>query len=273
MKSTLKFKGNFSASCNSQRLEGSTLHAKCKRENGMEQDANINLNVCITNNNGALHWQANGNFIASSQECSLSGGKMLSCKSKNLKQALEKTVINLDEQVDNANGTLWCNNNPATKTAAPITPTPALTPVPQPAPVPIKPVLGPISVPAPVLPIVPLVPAAVPAKIPLAPQIIGKNTVTPIIPNVPVAPLGVKEGNFSLTCKDHRLELSHLHAHCQKANGEWHRTKINLNKCLSNVDGVLHWRLLGNYHETSRCRLVGHHLHCESKKKRWKRTT
>jgi len=166
-----------------------------------------------------------------------------------MKGAAQPTTINLDEQVDNADGFLWCNNFPGSKDLSFSVPVPAAAPViaPVPAPVPAA-----IPMPLPASPIIGKAPG-------LVPNIIGANSVTPIV-------AGKIEGNFSITCKDHRLEISHLHAECKKADGQWHKTRVDLNVCLTNNNGEIHWKENGNYHSSSRCLLKGHHLHCESKK-------
>lgn len=49
-------------------------------------------------------------------------------------------------------------------------------------------------------------------------------------------------GKFSQTCRDIKVSGSELSASCERANGGYQPTSINLNPYIENVDGVLKWQ-------------------------------
>ena len=95
----------FSLSSTDIKLEGSQLKARCKDRAGSYHDAAIELNSYIANIDGVLKWQANGNFIASTRNVSLTSAT-LKCQSKTRSGAWRDTSINLDEKISNFNGKL-----------------------------------------------------------------------------------------------------------------------------------------------------------------------
>ena len=56
--------------------------------------------------------------------------------------------------------------------------------------------------------------------------------------------------SFHLTAKNITLEGTLLSADCQKLDGEWIRTSLELNDWVKNVDGDLQWGW-GNFAESS----------------------
>lgn len=58
-------------------------------------------------------------------------------------------------------------------------------------------------------------------------------------------------GKFSQTCRNIQVKSSELSASCERANGGYQPTSINLNPFIENVDGALKWQP-GNFIETCR---------------------
>ncbi|NMG06876.1 CVNH domain-containing protein [Brasilonema sp. UFV-L1] len=58
-------------------------------------------------------------------------------------------------------------------------------------------------------------------------------------------------GKFSRTCENISISGSKLSASCEKANGGFNQTSINLNPYIENVDGKLTWQP-SNFIETCR---------------------
>ncbi len=99
--------GNFAASCNSLSLSGSALSARCYNIAGQLESTSLDLNTCITNNDGIAAFQANGGYNASCQSCALSGSVM-SCKCYDIYGQLRPTSIDVNNHVSNCNGALTC---------------------------------------------------------------------------------------------------------------------------------------------------------------------
>ncbi|WP_287310364.1 CVNH domain-containing protein [Moorena sp. SIO1G6] len=56
-------------------------------------------------------------------------------------------------------------------------------------------------------------------------------------------------GNFSQTCYDSSVSGSILSSICQRMNGSWQPTAINLDEYIENIDGGLTWQY-GNFSQT-----------------------
>jgi hypothetical protein len=99
--------GNFAASCNGVSLQGSTLDASCYNISGQLQSTSLDLNTCVTNNDGITAFQANGGYNGSCQGCSLSGTTM-TCQCYDVYGQSRATSINVNNGVSNCNGALKC---------------------------------------------------------------------------------------------------------------------------------------------------------------------
>ncbi|KAK8039641.1 hypothetical protein PG993_008052 [Apiospora rasikravindrae] len=57
--------------------------------------------------------------------------------------------------------------------------------------------------------------------------------------------LAVVQGGFLQTCKDPSMIEGGLEASCRTASGSWRHSRLSLNSCLANDNGVLVWRKNG----------------------------
>jgi hypothetical protein len=121
------------------------LVANCKRMDQTWSTTKIDLNLCITNNDGNLQWKPSGGYGFSSLGCSLNGST-LKCQSKRMNGSLNNAEINLNDLISNLDGDLSCDNNPASRQhsprPAPIANAPVIEP---PKPVlapPMRPLIG-----------------------------------------------------------------------------------------------------------------------------------
>lgn len=97
--------GNFSYTCSDSTIEGSTLSSTCAKMDGSPNATSIDLNPYIENVDGTLVWQPD-NFIATCRSTSLSDGHILDAECQKMDQSWMSTSIDLDEQIDNTDGTL-----------------------------------------------------------------------------------------------------------------------------------------------------------------------
>ncbi|KAM7200646.1 Cyanovirin-N [Rhypophila sp. PSN 637] len=114
-------KRSFTGSCN-QCIELTTystpnvLRCNCRRSDGVWQHTSLDLNLCITNNQGHLQWKRNGWFsptCASYQYSTGAGGTIIlwtQCVNGNGQWF--GNGLTLNEQVHNYNGVLGCNSVP-----------------------------------------------------------------------------------------------------------------------------------------------------------------
>jgi hypothetical protein len=102
--------GDFTQTCRRIDLRrGSFLDAVCQSVSGRPSRTGIDLNEYITNDNGNLRWQRNGNFILSSRNCEVSrfrGDTILRCDTQRRNGSWASSSLNLDERIANINGTL-----------------------------------------------------------------------------------------------------------------------------------------------------------------------
>ncbi|KAL4077900.1 hypothetical protein J3A83DRAFT_4069677, partial [Scleroderma citrinum] len=63
--------GGFSESCTNYGLDGTVLDASCRRGDGSIGPTSIDLNNCVTNNNGVLGCGDSGGYSASCSGCSM----------------------------------------------------------------------------------------------------------------------------------------------------------------------------------------------------------
>jgi cytolysin (calcineurin-like family phosphatase) len=104
--STLVPSGDFAASCTSIALQGeNVLSASCATEGGMSTSTTLDLNSCITNNDGGLMWANPGNFAKSCSGCSLSG-TLLTCQCSEVSGSSKSTTIDVNNQITNCGGEL-----------------------------------------------------------------------------------------------------------------------------------------------------------------------
>ena len=104
---TLVPAGEFASSCSNLSLQGSSvLAASCQTGSGT-QSTTVDLNACITNNNGGLMWGTPGNYAASCSGCSL-GGTLLTCQCADVNAQSHATTIDVNNGVTNCGGTLTC---------------------------------------------------------------------------------------------------------------------------------------------------------------------
>ncbi|KIM58001.1 hypothetical protein SCLCIDRAFT_1218927 [Scleroderma citrinum Foug A] len=72
--------------------------------------------------------------------------------------------------------------------------------------------------------------------------------------------------DWSYSCQDYYLSNPVLYASCRKENGSYDNTNINLDKCVTNTNGVLYCATNGDYSPTcSGCYLSGTALVCNCK--------
>ena len=99
--------GNYSASCSNTSLSGSTLSSSCYNVSGQAEATSLDLDTCITNNDGIAAFQTNGGYAGSCNGCTLSGSTM-SCQCYDFYGVPRPTSINVNNHVSNCNGKLTC---------------------------------------------------------------------------------------------------------------------------------------------------------------------
>ena len=100
--------GNFSASSRNISLDRDCdLIAEARTVDGRGTFSSVNLNDCLTNDDGHLKWQRDGNFRASAREVHLTpDGLELRAELKNVNGQWIRSSIRLDERIGNNNGNL-----------------------------------------------------------------------------------------------------------------------------------------------------------------------
>ncbi len=66
-------------------------------------------------------------------------------------------------------------------------------------------------------------------------------------------------GKFSLTCRNIEYKGGKLSAECEsQPRSSQQISTLNLNNCIANIDGILKWRINGNYasNNSSNCRII-----------------
>jgi len=101
--------GNFSASCTNIGLRGDALTASCRTLANTLVSTSVDLNRCIQNVNGSFAWGGNANFGASCSGCRLSGSELV-CNCAERTGKVDETVIDLNDDVSNCNGSLRCGH-------------------------------------------------------------------------------------------------------------------------------------------------------------------
>jgi len=97
---------SFSLSANNTQIKGGHLHAHARRADGSwNEDAKINLDHHIGNNNGHLEWGGQ-NFSQSVQNVQLKDGHILEADARRVDGSWNRTSINLNEKIGNNNGEL-----------------------------------------------------------------------------------------------------------------------------------------------------------------------
>ncbi len=74
--------------------------------------------------------------------------------------------------------------------------------------------------------------------------------------------------NFLQTCNKVSLEKTNiLYAYCQRMDGSWRNTKLNLDECIANIDGTMKWIANGSFSlSVSECSLSSGILTCKKTK-------
>jgi hypothetical protein len=109
--------GLFTRSCSKITLNGGDLEAACRMRDQRTFQSSITLNNIIANVDGKLTWQreGQGHFLASSQNCHLTYKPvmtLLHCNTRRMDGEWTSSCLNLDEQIDNNNGTLQYIESP-----------------------------------------------------------------------------------------------------------------------------------------------------------------
>lgn len=104
-------KDSFIKDCENIRYESFKLSAKCKNDNGEIVKTNLNLNKCISNQDGELEWYENGSFGLSSMKCKLDED-IIKCLSLKLDSTWIESTAKLKDMIVNINGELKCPNVP-----------------------------------------------------------------------------------------------------------------------------------------------------------------
>lgn len=97
--------GDFSKTCADSSVSESTLYSVCERMDGSLMETSIDLNPYIANIDGILMWQED-NFIETCHSTMLSDGSILEAECQKMDQSWMPTSIDLDEHIDNTDGTL-----------------------------------------------------------------------------------------------------------------------------------------------------------------------
>ncbi|KAF9344556.1 hypothetical protein BGX26_004231 [Mortierella sp. AD094] len=99
--------GNFSSSCKSIKLDdGHTLQAFCRRDDDVWVWSRIDLNECLSNNNGTLKWGGAGFFEYDQEIRVIDEGKTLMANVSTVDRGRVFAYIALDERIANVNGVL-----------------------------------------------------------------------------------------------------------------------------------------------------------------------
>jgi hypothetical protein len=97
---------SFSLSANNSQIKEGHLHAHVRRIDGSwNEDAKLNLDHHIGNNNGVLEWGGQ-NFSQSVQNVHLRDGHILEADARRVDGSWNRTSINLNEKIGNNNGEL-----------------------------------------------------------------------------------------------------------------------------------------------------------------------
>lgn len=97
---------SFALSSQNIHLEGGHLHAHTRRIDGSwNQEAKINLDHHIGNNNGQLEW-GGLNFSQSVQNAHIKDGHILECDARKIDGSWNKTSLNLNDKIGNNDGEL-----------------------------------------------------------------------------------------------------------------------------------------------------------------------
>ncbi|KZW03316.1 Cyanovirin-N [Exidia glandulosa HHB12029] len=104
---------NFGLSCSNISLVGTgpteELEATCGNGSGGNAGAQvIPLSTCLTNQNGKLGCQVNGNAMNSCSGCALSNTTVLTCSCSPVSGPAVLTSFDLNTCIGNINGRLFC---------------------------------------------------------------------------------------------------------------------------------------------------------------------
>jgi hypothetical protein len=98
--------GDFSQSCYSTSISGSTLTSTCYKADGRTPNtSSIDLNSVIENVDGVLKWQP-ANYIETCRYMKIEGASEMAGQCKTRDQRWVDTSIDLDDHIANINGTL-----------------------------------------------------------------------------------------------------------------------------------------------------------------------
>ncbi|KAI9655270.1 MAG: hypothetical protein M1821_005417 [Bathelium mastoideum] len=101
--------GFLASSKNVKLEEGHHLVAECTDVRGHHQRAHLDLNSCITNDNGHLKWVRSGqpgNFGGSARKIKLKKGRVLKANVETADGHWKKAKLAIDERIENINGQL-----------------------------------------------------------------------------------------------------------------------------------------------------------------------
>ncbi|EWC46737.1 hypothetical protein DRE_03982 [Drechslerella stenobrocha 248] len=103
---------SISSQCINVRLQGLWLVADCLPDSGtMRFQSSVYLQNKITNREGVLQWQTNGNYAASCTECTIVAPASLSCKCRPTWGQAVPALINLQDHIAVYNGFILSNLN------------------------------------------------------------------------------------------------------------------------------------------------------------------
>ncbi|KIM64735.1 hypothetical protein SCLCIDRAFT_114413 [Scleroderma citrinum Foug A] len=98
---------DWSYTCKDYYLSNPVLYASCKQENGQYDNTSINLDKCVTNDNGVLYCGTNGDYSSTCSDCTFTGTTVV-CDCKDSSQIVHSTSIDLNQCLTNSNGALTC---------------------------------------------------------------------------------------------------------------------------------------------------------------------
>jgi len=99
----------YTTGCGVAQLQaGRVLAANCRNDAKTLASPQLDLNACLSNQDGALVWQSGGGFAGSCSGCTLSGGNSLTCQCKNVSAQSVSTHIDLSANINDCNGVLTC---------------------------------------------------------------------------------------------------------------------------------------------------------------------